>query len=117
MKRFTLLLAGFGLAGAVFAGELPFDPQIEFFRVRAMAYTDVALLQMQTDRWELEALARGALSDPSRYAPVYALVKRGEELILRMRSALPTEFEWVRALFEQNRAEIDRALGRDRWGG
>ena len=115
MKTTTLLLAALSLTIAALAGSSPFDPQFDDFRFRAEGYTEVALLQMQGDRRELNELSRQAEGGAERYAPVFARVKRGEELILRMRSALPTEFEALRAEFERNRAEIDRALGRNRW--
>lgn len=116
MKTLMLLLAALGLTIAAVGGS-PFDPQFDAFRQRAEGYAEIALLQMQTDRRELNELARQAGGAADRLTPVYALVKRGEELILRMRSAPPTEFEAIKADFERNRIEIDRALGRNRWTG
>lgn len=116
MKKLLLPFAAFGFATLAFGGW-PIDAHFDDFRQRAQAYIEVAALQMQTDRWELAALSRETEGAAERLAPVYTLVKRGEELVLRLRSALPTEFEAVRVQFERNRAEIDRALGRNRWTG
>lgn len=69
-------------------------------------------LQMQTYRWELAALARTLPPEDPRYATAHALIRRGEQLIHRMRAAHPMELNAIRSDYEKIRADLDRALGR-----
>lgn len=109
------LLAFFAAALALslpLAAQSSAVPQPDMDRELVESFAEAATVKMQAYRWELDAAVKAAPADRERYTPVYALVKRGEELIVRLRSASRTEVEVVKARFDANRAEIERALGR-----
>jgi hypothetical protein len=113
MKTLLAFLAAALVLSAPLAAQTPPAPQPDMERELRENYAQTATLQMQAYRVELDAAVKAAPADRERYTPVYALIKRGEELIVRLRSAPRTEVEAVKAMFQANRAEIDRALGRD----
>lgn len=76
------------------------------------AFARSATLQMQTYRWEVDAALKDPAVDRARYEQAARLVREGEHLVVRMRSAHSTELPAVRTLFDRNREELDRVLGR-----
>lgn len=88
------------------------EPQSDPYRQAVNSYVEAALVQMRAYRSELDATVKASPADRDRLNPAYALVKRGEELINRLRSSAPTEFDAVKSMYEKNRAELDRALGK-----
>jgi hypothetical protein len=71
-----------------------------------------ATLQMQTYRWEIDAALKHQSADRARYEQAARLVRDGEFLVVRLRSAHSNELQAVRTLFDRNREELDRVLGR-----
>jgi hypothetical protein len=114
MKKFLFLVASaFLVVGGLSAQNRPTDPQLDPHRQAVEAYVEAAKLQMQAYRTNLDARVKAAPDERERLQPAYGLVKKGDELILRLRSGPPTEFDAVKAMFERNRAELERALARE----
>ncbi|MBA4138251.1 MAG: hypothetical protein C0518_13125 [Opitutus sp.] len=113
MKKLILLCAvSAGLLASGFAQSSP-PPQLDPYRQAVNTYVEAAIIQMQAYRSELDAAVKAAPNEKERFQSAYALVKRGEELINRLRSAAKTEFDAVKSMYERNRVELDRAMGKE----
>jgi len=115
LVRKSLAVALFATAVLGASAEItPLSPALHDFVREEQART--MLVQMQTYRWDLDALARNLPPEDKRYTTAYELVQRGEMLIHRLRSAHPAELIVIRTEYEKNREQLDRSLGRTRGG-
>jgi hypothetical protein len=113
MKLFSsVLIATLALGVSAWAQENR-QPSRDVHRAAVETYVNAARVQMDVYRAELEARINAAPSEKERLAPASDLVKRGDELILRLRSAASGEFDPLKAEFERNREALKAALGRE----
>lgn len=111
MKTLLTMVLCAGVALALSAANVQQQQQKpDPYRDAVKAYVEAAKLQMQAYRSELDAAAKLSAEEKERLAPAYLLVKRGEELIARLQSAPPEEFDRLKLAYEQNRSELDLAL-------
>lgn len=108
----TLVLgAAWGQGWAQAPVDVRPPPARAVFEQSREGYVNVAVLQVQIYRRQLEAARKAAPAERERHAEASRLLKQMELLIARLRSAAPGEFEAVRTEYERTQAAYAQRMG------
>lgn len=119
MKHLRLLLAAgacFATAAAVSAQSRPDvpvrQPEPNAYEQARNTYVNAAEVQVQAYHRQLDSTAKSAAPEEARFAESRRQLKDLDQLLVRLRSAAPAEFDAVKSIFERTRAALDQSLAR-----
>lgn len=75
-------------------------------------YVKAAEVQVQAYHRQLDPTDASPAPDQARYAEPRRQLKQLDQLLVRLRSAAPAEFDPVKSTFERTRAALDQSLAR-----
>lgn len=118
MQKAKLILFAFALSGSTLLAQTQTTPDQPgrpgVYEHARETYVNAALVQVQAYRKQIDSEMKAAPGEQAqaRFAEPNRLLKELELLIARLRSAAPSEFDAVKAIYERTRANLDQTLDR-----